>query len=629
MRPQSICITVAALIAALTLPFPVHAALVKVPLALDYRILEQALAEQFFTEADKSVTAFKDSSGCNSLVLSEPQVGGTDEGMVRLLSTMTARTGTPLGDTCRLAKTWSGLVETLQTARVDPQLATVSFSVVDSRLLKADDQSDALPRFLRKWINDYVHPRLGAVSIDLEPGLSGIEELLDVAIVNPEADPAGESPPVALQIEDIRPSAAALTAILSAQVADAPPGWTPPVEKPLTEEELARWDEAWQAWDGFATWLVKTLALSADPELDQALAEILLEARYELRDALAKDDRDRDPVRDLFLSSWERLAPLLGNVQLGLPGSRALPFAAFVGGANALQALDQLAPHLGVRLDQHALRSLARVLVPGVSDYDLRYDTTLDPELRELLGLDPDFEEAQEPDQEADRDADPESGEESDGMLLMLLNWLVPSSHAAQIPPDLARQLNGWVPARKEIDRYLDTMQVLLDVIAEAERGKGKVPAEYFGLYDALLRATAWQESCWRQYVLRNGAVEAIKSSAGSVGLMQVNVHVWRGVYDVDAIANNVGYNARAGNEILVHYLVDYAIRKKEHEINNDPENLVRATYAMYNGGPRHRSRYRDPKVSASLKKIDDSFWLKYHAIQAEGSKAVRPCLAG
>ncbi len=623
MRPPAVCSKFAALIVALALPLQAHATTVEIPVALDYRILDQALAEQVFTEADQSVTAFKDSSGCNSLVLSEPQVGGTDDGMVRLLTTMTARTGTPLGDTCRFAKTWSGLVETSQTAQVDPQLATVSFSVVDSRLLNTDDQSDVLPRFLRNWINDYVHPRLGAVSIDLEPALSGIEELLDAAIVDPEAGPAGESPPVALQLKDIRPSAAALTAILSAQVADAPPGWTPPVEQPLTEEELARWDEAWQAWDGFATWLVKTLALSADPELDRALAEILLQARYELRDALAKDDRDRDPVRDLFLSSWERLAPLLANVQLGLPGSRALPFAAFVGGANALQALDQLAPHLGVRLDQHALRSLARVLVPGVSDYDLRYDTTLDPELRELMGLDPDFEETQE------TEPDTESDEGNDGILLMLLNWLVPSSHAAQIPPDLARQLNGWVPARKEIDRYLDTVEVLLDVIAEAERDKGKVPAEYFGLYDALLRATAWQESCWRQYVMRNGAVEAIKSSAGSVGLMQVNVHVWRGVYDVDAIANNVGYNARAGNEILMHYLVDYAIRKKEHEINNNPENLVRSTYAMYNGGPRHRSRYRDPKVSASLKRIDDSFLVKYHAIQAEGSKAVRPCLAG
>lgn len=621
MRPQSLCSKFTALMAAVILPFPVYGALVEIPVALDYRIVEQALAEQVFNEADKSATAFADSSGCNSLVLSEPQVGGTEDGMVRLLTTMTARAGTPLGGTCRFAKSWSGQVETLQTARANPQLATVSFHVVDSRLLKAEDQSDVLPKFLRNWINDYVHPRLGAVSIDLEPALSGIEELLDAAIADADPDSAEESPLLSLQLTDVRPSAASLTAVLSAQVADAPPGWTPLIEEPLTEGELARWDEAWQAWDGFATWLIKTLAISADPELHETLAGILLESRYELRDALAQDEPDRDPVRDLFLSSWERLAPLLGSVQLGLPGSRAMPFAAFVGAGNALQALDQLAPHLGVRLDQNALRNLARVLVPGVSDYDLRYDTTIDPELRELLGLDPDFEEPQEPEPAADN--------ENEGVLLMLLDWLIPSSHAAQISPALARQLNNWVPARKEIDRYLETMEVLLDVIAESEHGKGKVPKKYYKLYDALLRATAWQESCWRQYVERNGMVEAIRSSAGSVGLMQVNVHVWRGVYDVDAITNSVGYNARAGNEILVHYLVDYAIGKKEHEINNDPENLVRATYAMYNGGPRHRTRYRDPKASPSLKKIDDAFWLKYLAIQAEGSKAVKPCLVG
>lgn len=621
MRPQSTVVKLSLLISAASLAWPAAAAVVEIPVALDYRIVELALAEQVFTGADRSATAFTDSSQCNSLVLSEPQVGGTDEGMVRLLTTMTARTGTPLGSSCRFAKTWSGLVETVQMASANPQDSVVSFSVVDSRLLKADDQSDALPRFLRGWINDYVHPRLGAVTIDLEPALSGIEELLDATIIDAATETDTENPLLSLQLTDIQPSATALTAILSAQVADAPEGWTPPVEAPLTEEELARWDETWQAWDGFATWLVKTLALSANPELDQALAEILLEARYELRDALAKDERDRDPVRDLFLSSWERLAPLVGDVQVGLPGSRALPFVAFVGASNALQALDQLAPHLGVRLDQNALRSLARVLVPGVSDYDLRYDTAIDSELRELLGLEPEFEEAEEPEARLDED--------NDNLLLMLIDWLIPSTHAAQIPPDLAQQLHEWVPARKEVDRYLETMQVLLDVVAQTERDKGQVPAEYFTLYDALLRATAWQESCWRQYVERNGAVEAIRSSAGSIGLMQVNVHVWRGIYDVDAISNSVAYNARAGNEILVHYLVDYAIRKKEHEINNNPENLVRATYAMYNGGPRHRTRYRDPKVSPALKKIDDAFLQKYHAIQVDGSKAVRSCLAG
>ncbi|MDT8322335.1 MAG: lytic transglycosylase domain-containing protein, partial [Xanthomonadales bacterium] len=386
----------------------------------------------------------------------------------------------------------------------------------------------------------------------------------------------------------------------------------PPAATPLTEEELAAWDATWQAWDGFATWLVKTLAFESGSALNEALAETLLEARYELRDALARDDRDRDPVRELFLKTWDRLAPLVQDIQPNLPGSQALRYATFLGAGDALHSLDQLAPHLGLRLDRDSLRSMARLLVPGVSDYDLRYDTAVDPELRILLGLDPDFDEKAE-----------------DSAIVALLDWLIGSAHAAQIRPELLRQLDGWVPRRPEIDDYLHTVGRLLDAVASAERDRGKLPPAYLDLYDALLRATAWQESCWRQYVVRAGEIETIRSPAGSVGLMQINTHVWRGIYDLDALLGDIGYNARAGSEILVHYLVDYAIRKLERDSADDQDSLARATYAVYNGGPRHLTRIGDPKTSASLRKIDNAFWQKYLAIQSEGPMAVKRCLAG
>jgi hypothetical protein len=110
---------------------------------------------------------------------------------------------------------------------------------------------------------------------------------------------------------------------------------------------------------------------------------------------------------------------------------------------------------------------------------------------------------------------------------------------------------------------------------------------------------------------------------------MQINVHVWRGVYDADALFTDVLYNARAGNEILVHYLVDYGIRKGEHGITDPPDGLARATYSIYNGGPRHLTRYRNPETSDSLQEIDNLFWDKYQAIQSEGQSAVKRCFSG
>jgi hypothetical protein len=49
----------------------------------------------------------------------------------------------------------------------------------------------------------------------------------------------------------------------------------------------------------------------------------------------------------------------------------------------------------------------------------------------------------------------------------------------------------------------------------------------------------------------------------------------------------------------------------------------------VYNGGPGHLTRFRDPKTPAALKKIDKAFWQKYRAIQTEGPMAVKGCLAG
>lgn len=593
-----------------------RAAELEIPVALDYRILDQALVEQVFTGPDATAELFSDRLHCNALTLSEPHVTGTDDSQVRVVTRMQARTGTPIGDRCLFAKTWNGIVETEQTAHADPTAARISFRIVDSRLLSAEDGTDVLPGFMRGWLRDYVHPRLGAVTIDLEPALSGIREVLDAVAADARIEtPADLQPMLAsLRLADIRPFARELVAVLALEVPAAPTDWAPAAEAPFTEQELAAWDAAWQTWDGFATWTIKMLALTAAPELTTALAETLLEARHDLRDALTRDERDRDPVRALFLKTWERLAPLVADLQSAMPGGQAMRYATFVSAGNALQALDQLAPHLGLRLDRNGLRSLARALVPGVSDYEWRYDTAVDPELRMLLGFPAEFE---------------ATASDGSGIINALVSWLIRSAHAAMIDPDLAERLNSWVPARREIDRYLETVESLLEAIAQAERGRGKVPAEHFGTYDALLQATAFQESCWRQYVERAGAIETIRSAAGSVGLMQVNMHVWRGVYDIDALHGDIAYNARAGNEILVHYLVDYAIRKGEGEVADTPDSLARATYAVYNGGPRHLTRYRNPNASATLKKIDNAFWAKYRAIQSEGPAAVKRCLAG
>ncbi|ANG64604.1 hypothetical protein A8C75_20420 [Marinobacterium aestuarii] len=587
------------------LPLRLLATELDLPVTLDYRILHRALDEQLLSGPGKTVELLADSSGCNSLRLSNPRIEGTDGGQIRILTDVSTRTGIPTGNHCMLPLEWKGVVETLHQAYIDQRRPAIHIQTINSSILKSDEQARAVPGVIWDWIKTFIQPRYDAISIDLGAVTAGLEDLLRLTLKDPQS---ADSPPLGLAFTAVTPTPAGLDVLLRLQVPDAPPGWQPASDRVLSTEELARWDSAWQSWDSFATWLIKTLASTAEPELANALVDILLQARFDLRDALADDDRARDPVRDLFLNTWERLAPLLHDTRLDIPGIQALQYATFISAADALSALDRVAPHLGMQLDRHSLRSLARLLVPAVSDDTLEYDTEVDPALRRLLGLDPEL--------NMDEPEDPP----------LPLAWLMPPAHAGQITPTLVARLTNWVPATAEIDDYLGTMAQLFDQVVIAERRKGKVPGDAFDIYATLLRTTAWQESCWRQFVRKDGEVRTIVSPGGAIGLMQINRHVWRGLYNIDSLSRDVGYNARAGNEILVHYLVDFAIKRKEDEIGGDPRALARAAYGVYNGGPRHLSRYRRAGTSRHLQLVDTEFWRKYQDMEQQGSDAVKAC---
>ena len=59
------------------------------------------------------------------------------------------------------------------------------------------------------------------------------------------------------------------------------------------------------------------------------------------------------------------------------------------------------------------------------------------------------------------------------------------------------------------------------------------------------------------------------------------------------------------------------------------PDALARATYAVYNGGPSHRRRYRLENTKKSLRSIDRSFYEKYLTIKSGDSKALIGCYLG
>jgi hypothetical protein len=204
-------------------------------------------------------------------------------------------------------------------------------------------------------------------------------------------------------------------------------------------------------------------------------------------------------------------------------------------------------------------------------------------------------------------------------VLARLFRWLLPQAYAAEGPiEELRNRLRiGWAPTRAELDVYLPFIQRVLAEAAEDTLKKKPIPQPYAPMFDPLVLATAWKETCWRHFVRRGNKVVPIESHVGAIGIMQVNPRVWRGFYQVASLRADASYNARAGSEILEHYFVDYAIRKKEHEKGGGPDALARATYAAYNGGPGALTRYRSTKAAKRARAVDAEFWKVYQAARS------------
>jgi len=575
----------------------------ELPLTIPYAMVRQALADSLFQGPGAELELVRDNRGCNHVRIGAPRLAAGAPGELLLTLDIKVRGGTPLADLCLLPFTWQGRVEVREEVYIGLAPTALAFRVREARLRTAEGGASRVPAALWTTIERQLRPPLERFSFDLGSVLAASFTTVGTVYLR---GTAFEMRSDSVALKAVEAGSTELRAMLALRLPDPPPASVASAPSaPLNAREMAAWDARWQAWDGFATWAIKTLAADAPAALRAALRATLLDARHRLASALSSATPAADPVRELFLDTWRRLAPLVARNDFSRDTSKALQVLAFINAGDALQALDTLGGAVGLRLNQDGLRQLARALAPGVLDNELEYSTALDPALRALFGFPPTLELA-------------------GGATRPWLDFFVASAHAASDDP-----LDAWVPDAGDLERYLAAIENLLAGIAEHERKQGQLAAEFFDVYSPLLRATAWQETCWRQFVRRHARLEVLRSAAGSVGIMQVNEHVWRGIYALDRLRQETAYNAQAGNEILVHYLVDYAIRRNEHVKSNDLHALARASYAVYNGGPRHLTRYRRAQTKPALRAIDDAFWHKYQAVRAQGPGAVKACYAG
>ena len=99
---------------------------------------------------------------------------------------------------------------------------------------------------------------------------------------------------------------------------------------------------------------------------------------------------------------------------------------------------------------------------------------------------------------------------------------------------------------------------------------------------------------------------------------------MWRGFYDVQRLRWDTAYNMRAGAQILMRYLKDYAIPYAER--SGDLNHVPRAAYAVYNAGPRAVGRFSKKPPDPREQRVDERLWTLYQGVASGAQVDLRNC---
>lgn len=615
--PQHARVRLVVLCLVLTAPGGLCAATVELPLSLRTRILQNALQESLTPGPDRKAVLYEKDSH-NFFRIADPLLSIRD-GEPRFRCDIAAGAGFPSLKVLPSAIHWNGSIEMNLFFYVDDQWQ-LRYRIIDSTIYDKDGNQPLLSSFVWKLARRFLYPLLEDFSFDLSPPRGEILELLRNS-VSPEDMEELEAALSTIRVGTLRADDDGIVVPLLLTVADqpTPPAVLPPQE-PLSLEEIQHVQNLFEPLDAFLVFVVKSAGADfSDPQLRDQLFDLLITSRYRLLAILAGENpvAGDDPLRNLFVEAWGQLREIIESSedQDALVQEQLLRYMTFVNAGDALLALDAAAPQLGMHITTDGLRRLARMLQPEYKEDPLRFDWEVDPALRNLLNFLP----APQPD--------------SSLMTLgsRLLDLLVPAAHAAAIPgvapAEAGRRLDGWIPSDAELDEYRTLVALLLEQAARDRTGSEELEPRYAEIYRHLVPATALIESCWRQFTRSNGQVVCVRSQSGSLGMMQINQHVWRGFYDIERLKRDVTYNITAGTEILMRYFKDNGI--KVAGAGGRPEYAARAAYCAYNAGPRAARRFLNPTATSREKMVDDRLWEYYRGIAGGGAVDLRTCSVG
>ena len=645
---------------------------VKVPLNIDYITLTEAFRHQVYDGPAGRAELWVGSDKCQYLYAYRPRFERKD-GALMLGTDADLSLGVAVAGKCLTPITWSGIIEVETQPYIGADLA-IKFHVVNINLYNSAQQKSVLLSGF-DLIKSHFIPRIEDFSYDLHASLHQLENLLQAAAAPDLAERVNTGLSTMRPMSAVVPGDEGLKLALELKVPEIATPAQSVVPAPLSPDEIAAWQEMLDDWDAFIVFAIKQLAGTVgDKQFRAQLFDVLLDSRYRLVAALAQPQVNAgpDPVRLIFIDDWSRLRTIIQSAaRRQILGGRALEFLSFVSAGDALFAADQAAPALGMRISQDDLRQLAHVLAPQYAGDPLSFSYDTDPQLQRLFGFTEPLEspgplEAPVPDTTpaaastvtpaaplispsptaspgpsrsspapaptSTFRSKPDTTTGPTGMRAWF-RWFSPQDASASEDP-MATQIFSLGSALKRVvveeanaSVYAQSIERLLTLITQREITDQGLAPQYQQTFLSLVKSTAWQESCWRQFIRVNGHVRFLESDTADVGLMQVNKHVWRGFYGIRRLEWDIVYNAGAGAEILLRLMSADTARATTQDSYSVAE-IARSTYAAYNGGPNAYNRWRRPDETAEARYIDESFWTKFRAVTAGQFFDILSCAA-
>ena len=580
-------------------------------LTVDQDVLGMALRQHLEAQGPAGLELWRSADGCGTFAMKDVAIEPADA-RVKIVGVASGSAGVRLFGLCWANVSWTGRAEIMTRPEIGPDWQ-LRLRDLDIHLYDRAGRTPSLATRLFTLVKSWSESQISTFTVDLGPPVTELSTLL-------QGFAGGQAAPLAAALQTIRPVGLTVepgTLKVTAAL-DVPPSPAVPraPEAALTPAQIKQWEAKMDDWDGFLAFIVKDLAgENGDPAVRDDLLALLLDARREIVDVLAHGpEPGTDAVRRIFVSLWSRLRAIVRAtaVQPTNDLTRGLRYVVFLAAGDALAAIDAVAPAAGLDFSADGLRRLAKSLEPDFTGDPLQQSGEPDPRLQELFRF-------------RDPDAPPRAPRRK--VPTSSWNWLAPRpAHASEVDEwtSLAARLDRWVPTVDELMIYRATVDRLLTVAAERSLDPEALDERFDGLFHHLVKATAWQESCWRQFVPRGNTITALESPTGDVGLMQINVRVWRGFFSGPRLRGNAAYNAGAGAEILEQLLVRYGRREARAGLDN----AARATYSAYQGGPARYRRYRTATAASYGWAVDRAFWQKYQAVAAGTAEERVLCLS-